>query len=209
MEQSLAIEQELAVLLEDGHSRTRATELVIERFLTAAADASSVVLVEGVSDAIALEVIAVRVGRMLRDEGVAIVPMGGATNIGRFLSLFVSSDRDVRLAGLYDVDQEDHVMRKLDQAGVGRGGFYACDRDLEDELLRRLPPGRIEGIMEREGDLKSFRTMQNEPHHRQRPYDQQIHRFVGRWRYRYARLLASEVDLARIPLPLSALLADV
>lgn len=203
----LPIESELAVLLEDGHSRTRATELVIEHAVAAARGAATVVLVEGVSDAIAIEVLAARLGAALRDDGVSVVPMGGATNIGRFLTLFAPSG--ARLAGLYDVDQEDHVVRKLDDAGIVRDGFFACDRDLEDELLRCLGPERVERILEREGDLRSFRTMQHEPHHRTRSYEQQLHRFVGRWRYRYARLLADAVDPERVPPPLKGLLAYV
>ena len=43
----------------------------------------AVVLVEGVSDQLALEALAVRRGRHLDEEGVSIVPMGGATNIAR------------------------------------------------------------------------------------------------------------------------------
>ena len=37
---------------------------------------------EGLSDWFALETIAARRGRKLEDEGIAIVPMGGYTNIG-------------------------------------------------------------------------------------------------------------------------------
>jgi hypothetical protein len=48
----------------------------------------AVVLVEGMSDQAALETLAARRGRNLREEGVFIVPMGGATNIGHFLRLF-------------------------------------------------------------------------------------------------------------------------
>lgn len=44
--------------------------------------ASSVVLVEGLSDQAAIEALAVRRGRDLAAEGVAVVPMGGAHAIG-------------------------------------------------------------------------------------------------------------------------------
>ena len=49
--------------------------------------ARSVVLVEGTSDLRALEALALRRGRDLDAERVAIVPIGGATNIGHFLAL--------------------------------------------------------------------------------------------------------------------------
>ena len=58
----------------------------------------AVVLVEGMSDQAALETLAARIGRDLRDEGVFIVPMGGATNIGHFLGLFGPRGFGVRLA---------------------------------------------------------------------------------------------------------------
>lgn len=203
----LRVESELEALLADGHSRTRATELVIAGAVADASDAPTVVLVEGVSDQIALEIVGARFGRDLCADGVAIVPMGGATNIGSFLERL--GGRDVRFAGLYDIDQEPHIVRKLDAAGIGRCGFFACDRDLEDEFLRCIGAARVEAIMESEGDLRSFRTMQNEPHHRGRPYELQLHRFIGRWRYRYARLLAEALDMSRIPVPLEELLAYV
>jgi hypothetical protein len=62
----------------------------------------AVVLVEGISDQAAVETLAARRGRNLRDEGVFIVPMGGATNIGHFLGLFGPRGFGVRLVGLCD-----------------------------------------------------------------------------------------------------------
>src|SRR5581483_5724814 len=50
--------------------------------------ARSVILVEGMSDQIALEVIAERQGRNLDAEGVSIVPMGGVPSAGSFLRLY-------------------------------------------------------------------------------------------------------------------------
>src|SRR5438445_9026733 len=48
----------------------------------------AVVLVEGMSDQAAVQTLAERAGRDLRAEGVFVVPMGGATNIGHFADLF-------------------------------------------------------------------------------------------------------------------------
>ena len=48
----------------------------------------AVVLVEGMSDQAAVETLAERSRRDLRGEGVFVVPMGGATNIGHFVDLF-------------------------------------------------------------------------------------------------------------------------
>ncbi|MGI9016357.1 MAG: TOPRIM nucleotidyl transferase/hydrolase domain-containing protein [Euzebya sp.] len=46
---------------------------------------TAVVLVEGVSDQVAVESLAARYGRDLTSEGVQVIPMGGAMGIGRFL----------------------------------------------------------------------------------------------------------------------------
>lgn len=208
----LRVESELAALLTDGCSRTRATELVIERSVAAALDAETVVLVEGLSDLIALEVVAERRGRDLRGDGVAVVAMGGATNIGRFVSLFGPTGRGARLTGLYDAAEQRHVASALDHAGLGSRplealGFFACVDDLEDELIRCLGADAVERVIEGQGDLASFRRMQNEPFHRGRPHDRQLHRFVGRDRYRYGRALAEALDLTHVPRPVARLLA--
>jgi len=63
--------------------------------------AHTVVLVEGISDQLALEALAGRRDRNLDAEGISIVPMGGATNIGSFLDLFGPQGADVGLAGLW------------------------------------------------------------------------------------------------------------
>jgi alpha-beta hydrolase superfamily lysophospholipase len=49
--------------------------------------ARTVVLVEGISDQLALEALAARRGRNLHAEGISVVAMG-AQGIGRFLDLF-------------------------------------------------------------------------------------------------------------------------
>ena len=55
--------------------------------LGAGVGARAVVLVEGISDQVALETLAQRRGRDLAAEGVSVIPIGGAQAIGRFLTL--------------------------------------------------------------------------------------------------------------------------
>src|SRR5262249_16314044 len=75
----------------------------LKRLHTAqAVSARAVVLVEGISDRLALEALARRRGRNLDAEGISIVPMGGSKNIGSFLEVFGPEGIDVRLAGLCD-----------------------------------------------------------------------------------------------------------
>ena len=136
-----------------------------------------VVLVEGTSDAGAVETLARRRGRDLRAEGVAIVPMGGFGNLPRLLGQY----RDVRLAGLYDVGEERHFLRALgcvDRDELERVGFYACTRDLEDELTRAVGTDGMERVLSEQGELGAFRTYQMQPAHRTRPIDEQLHGFM-------------------------------
>jgi hypothetical protein len=102
-----------------------------------------VVLVEGMSDKAALEALAERRGMMLGPEGIRVVAMGGATNIGRYLELLgpdgtgprtalgpdgtgsrTALGRDgtgPRIAGLCDADEERYFRRALERAGLGSG----------------------------------------------------------------------------------------
>src|SRR5690242_5017644 len=105
-----------------------------------------VVLVEGTSDRAAVEALARRRGRDLRAEGVVVVPTGGFGNLPRFLERY----RQFRLAGLYDVGEERHFLRALgcdDRRELERVGFYACTRDLEDELTRAVGPDGMERVL--------------------------------------------------------------
>ncbi|MDQ1478557.1 MAG: hypothetical protein QOE62_3786, partial [Actinomycetota bacterium] len=81
-------------------------------------DARTIVLVEGTSDQRALEALATRRGRDLAAEGISIVPMGGASNIRRFLERFGPHGANVRLAGLCDAAEVDDFRRELERAGL-------------------------------------------------------------------------------------------
>ena len=167
-----------------------------------------VVLVEGTSDRLAVEALARRRGRDLQTEGVAIVPMGGYGNLPRLLGEY----RDVRLGGLYDVGEERHFLRALrcdDRIGLERVGFYACERDLEDELTRAVGPDGMERVLTEQGELRAFRTYQKQPAHRSRPLEEQLHGFMWNRKQKYAVLLVEALDLERVPRPLDRVLAHV
>jgi hypothetical protein len=183
--------------------------------------ARAVLLVEGISDQIALETLAVRRGRDLDAEGVAILPIGGVHAITRYLARFGPNGADVRLAGLCDAGDEDIFQRGLAEVRVGRPktradmerlGFYVCVQDLEDELIRAVGVARVEALFESQGDLGPFRTLQMQPGWRGRDVEAQLRRFLGsgaRRKLRYARLLVGSMDLDRAPHPLDAVLAEV
>ncbi|MFI6104214.1 TOPRIM nucleotidyl transferase/hydrolase domain-containing protein [Streptomyces sp. NPDC051310] len=79
----------------------------------------TVVLVEGRSDQAALEALAARHGRDLDAEGSPVVPMGGVTNVGRHLRILGPQGLGLGVAGLYDAAEHHHVLRGLEQAGLG------------------------------------------------------------------------------------------
>jgi len=87
-----------------------------------------------------------------------------------------------------------------------------CVADLEDELIRALGPPAVEDVVDSEGDLGSFRTLQRQPAWRERPLEEQLRRFMGsggRRKIRYARLLVEALDLADMPRPLDMVLAHL
>ena len=178
----------------------------------------TVVLVEGVSDQAAVEALARCRGRDLDAEGIAVLPMGGAQAIGRFLERYGPRGLDVGLAGLCDAAEEDDFRRGLERAGVGsdltRGdmeelGFYVCDADLEDELIRALGAAAVEKIAEAQGELGSFRTFQKQPAQQERSHEQQLRRWMGNRKIRYAPLLVDALDSAAVPRPLDLVLAHL
>jgi hypothetical protein len=209
--------RELASRPLDGyvHGPAAATEATA-RALAKAAAALAVVLVEGISDQMAVETLAARRGRNFSAEHVVVLPIGGAHAMMRYLRQFGPAGAGVRLAGLYDIGEENAVRRGLIAAGLGsprtradmeRLGFYVCVEDLEDELIRAVGVTQVEALIDSQGDLRSFRSLQRQPEWRGQPAAAQLRRFMGsggRRKLRYARLLVGTVDLDRLPYPLDA-----
>ncbi|GAB3474868.1 ATP-dependent endonuclease [Amycolatopsis cihanbeyliensis] len=179
------------------------------------------ILVEGPSDRRAIEAVARRRGRDLRAEGIAVVSMGGVTNIGHFLGRLGQGGRGLRLAGMCDAAEEHYFRRGLERAGYGHVlsrvemaalGFHVCVEDLEDELIRALGTERVERLLADEGDLASFRVLQKQPAQRDRELGRQLRRFLGSRsgrKARYAGLLVEALDPARLPEPLERVLGHV
>ena len=169
--------------------------------LTGAHD--TVVLVEGLSDAFALEAAADRGDWDLRKVGV--LPMGGATNVRQFVQHLRSALPSVRLAGLCDAAEQRLFARSVEHV-------FVCDRDLEDELIRAHGTAGVEALIDREGDLASLRRLQQMPAHRGRATTEHLHRFLGvrsGRKHRYAPLLTGALDPDALPRPLRDLLDHV
>ena len=182
-------------------------------------NARTVVLVEGVSDQLALETLAGRLGRDLGSEAVVIVPMGGAHPVGRPLTRFGPDGAGLAVVGLCDAAEETYVRQALERAGLGaprsredleRSGFFVCEEDLEDELIRATGRAAIEDLLEVHGDLGAFDTLRQQPAWRHEGFEAQMRRWLGagaRRKARYAQLLVRALPLDRVPRPLTAVLA--
>ena len=205
-------EELLAGYVSGPAAATEATAVALAR----ADSARTVVLVEGVSDQIAVETLAGRHGRDLAAEGVVVLPAGGAHGIARYLRRFGPEGTGARLAGLCDAGEARIVARGLgapgSQADLERLGFFVCVEDLEDELIRAAGPELVTEVFAAHGDLGAFRTIQRQPAWRGKDEAAQLRRFLGagsQRKLRYARLLTAAISLDRMPRPLSALLAAV
>jgi hypothetical protein len=159
----------------------------------------AVVLVEGVTDRIALEAVARRLGLDL--GGTEIVAIGGAQAIRRAAAQYEGEC----LVGLCDAGEERWFRRVLGDA------TYVCDQDLEDELIRALGAERVQDVVAEHDELETFRSFQNQVYWRGRPVERQLRRWLqngGRY-LRYPPLLIEAMERDEIPQPLADVLAAV
>ena len=188
----------------------------------------TVVLVEGVSDRRAVETLARRLGRNLTSEGIAVVAMGGATNIAKFLEYYGPRGRSLRVAGLYDDAEERFFRRGLERAGLlgadaiprprasadglAELGFHRCVADLEDELIRALGVTGTEMLLAEHHDLTAFRTLQQQPAQVGRSTEALLRRFMGTRggrKIQYATLMVDALPLDDVPMPLRRLVEQL
>ena len=178
----------------------------------------TIVLVEGVTDELALRLAARRSGRDLKAEGVSIVPINGAHAISRFLRQLAAEKPGAKLAGLYDEGEEEVIRAALERAGYGPNldrsqlegvGFFACVADLEDELIRAAGETNLSRLIQLEGDAQPWHTFRSQQAWHGRPVDQQFRRFirsVSERNSRYIRAIVETMDPSRLPRPLRLLL---
>jgi len=174
------------------------------------------VLVEGRSDAVV-------VGHLLRIHGLVrahVEVMDGVTNVERDLTRLATSAPGAEVCGLFDAPEEGFVRRALARRGISaqsradlaRAGFFGCDADLEDELIRALGADVVEEVVADLGELPRFRTFQRQPEWRGRARAAQLRRFTGSASGRKERLaaaLAERLTPETTPGPLARLVRYV
>ncbi|GAA1995107.1 TOPRIM nucleotidyl transferase/hydrolase domain-containing protein [Microbacterium pumilum] len=198
----------------EGYPHGPVAALAATAALDALTDPRAIVLVEGVSDQIAVDTLAQRLGA--GDRGIAVVPVGGAQGLRRMLRTIRVDHPAVPLSGLYDIAEARVIRRALEEVGlltptdeIEVAGFFACVSDLEDELLRACGPELIEACLADNGDIIAFRKLQKQPEWRDRPIDAQLRRWMtsgARRKLRYARIFVDTIPLERMPQPLMAVL---
>jgi hypothetical protein len=180
---------------------TQATALA----LPLAQQARTVVLVEGISDQIAVE--ALLAAHAVGLDHLAVLPTGGAHGMGRHARELAAGRR---LVALCDAREAPIVRGRLDPLRVP---LVVCDRDLEDELIRSLGTDLVIATIEANGEARAFRTMQRQASWAGRPVHDQLRRFLGAGatrKSRYAALLVERaVAVDAVPDPLRTLVAHL
>ncbi|MGW4202587.1 TOPRIM nucleotidyl transferase/hydrolase domain-containing protein [Streptomyces sp. NPDC004726] len=182
------------------------------RELAARLPVRTAVLLEGPSDAAAVNALAARRGRDLETEGVCVLSMGGAMNVGRFAGLLGPPGLGLDLTGLCDEAERPYYTRGLERAGAAQREFFVCAADLEDELIRTLSVTRVKELVRAEGDLRALETFLRQPAQRGRTPQQQLRRFLGTKKgrkIRYGHVLVEALDPDRAPAPLDRLLTSL
>ncbi|AGI87168.1 ATP-dependent endonuclease [Streptomyces albidoflavus] len=170
------------------------------------------VLLEGLSDLAAVETLAARQGRDLAAEGVCVVQMAGAMNVGRYALTLGPPGLGLRLTGLCDIRERPFYERGFGRAGAPADAVFACSDDLEDELVRALGTARVEELVHAEGDDRAWQTFLRQPAQLGRPRPQQLRRFLGTKKgrkIRYGHLLVEALGPGQVPAPLTHLFASL
>ncbi|MFG2308679.1 TOPRIM nucleotidyl transferase/hydrolase domain-containing protein [Streptomyces sp. NPDC048566] len=172
----------------------------------------TVVLLEGKSDLAAVDALAAIRGRDLAAEGVCLLSMGGAMNVGRFARFLGPPGLGLRLLGGCDEAERGWYERAFAAVGVPSERISVCAADLEDELVRALGVTRVEELVRAQGDQRPLATFLRQPEQRHRTDRQRLRRFFGTRSGRkitYGRVLVEALDPDRVPAPLDHLLAGL
>lgn len=170
-----------------------------------------VVLLEGVSDIAA--VTAAAAAQQLELDDVELVDLGGVTNVQRELIELTRAGSEFEILGLCDAPEVrfvEHALREIgcavrDPSDLAGYGFFVCQADLEEELIRALGATQTVHIIEHLGLGQKLATMRQQPAWQDRPLPEQLHRFCGVASGRkelLAGALSAALDPSHLPDPL-------
>lgn len=173
-----------------------------------------VVLLEGVSDIAAVTAAAATHDLELAD--VQLVDLGGVTNVKRELIELKRTTGEFEVLGLCDAPEVrfvEHALREVgcavrDPTDLAAYGFFVCQADLEEELIRALGTERTVHVIEQLGLGHKLATLRQQPAWQDRPLPEQLHRFCGVASGRkelLAGALSATLDAAQLPDPLQQL----
>ena len=176
---------------------------------------SLVVLLEGVSDVAAVRAIMRR--NEIGGDHVELRNLQGVTNVGRVLPEIRQLQPDADVVGMCDAAEARFVERALvadglpvsDASDLPAYGFFVCEADLEDELIRALGTSRAVEAIQSAGLGGKLEALQIQPAWADRPLAEQLHRFCGvasGRKEQVAGVLAAELSRDELPEPLSMLL---
>lgn len=182
--------------------------------------ARSVILVEGLSDLYAIVALAERLGRNFDASGISIVDMEGAGGLKTFVELLGRAGFGLKIAGMCDADKEADWATVLHEAGITAkatrasmhgSGFFVCDLDLEDELIRAYGTAHVVQLIKEEGEGEALEQFKGQNAYKSKPLAAQVRAFLqkkGR-KVRYAPLIVDRLDLSKVPPPLTQVLNHV
>jgi energy-coupling factor transporter ATP-binding protein EcfA2 len=175
--------------------------------LTEAFFASTAVLVEGVSDRLALRIAAETLGVDLDARGVSIVELNGAGLFATMLELLGMSGLGIRVIGLCDADHEQQWAGAVLGPGVYNGDrsvlaqheVYVFDPDIEGALVDALGEQRVEALIAADGEAQGLAAFRQQPSQQQYSPREQLVRFVKKGKARWPPMLMGDMADTEVP----------
>jgi predicted ATP-dependent endonuclease of OLD family len=171
--------------------------------------------VEGPSDRLAILSLAKKNNLSLDSLGVSVIALNGAGILTWFLKLFGPTGFQLPVCGICDLDHLSQWSKVLENLGLGKSlsrsemekiGFFVCDRDMEDELVKALGDAAVLQAIDENGDTQDWNVFCQQPNNKTLARAAQIRAFLAAKRkVIYAPILVSKLS-ATVPRPLQQVL---
>lgn len=173
------------------------------------------VLLESANDVAAVQVFARKLE--IDTSAAEFVNLQGTTNIGRIMKDIRQVRSDADVVGLCDAADTRSAEKALNDDGLPvqdatdlpMYGFFVCERDLEDELIRALGADAARTALLNSGLASKFDALRTQPEWADKSIAEQVDKFChsasGR-KELAAAVLADAVPADAIPEPVSMLL---